>query len=120
MPASITIELKGLRFFAQHGWHEEEALTGNEFEITVLALFPAVDNLTSLYDTVDYTKVYALIKTIFSEREQLLETVAQKITIALKREHQNIQHLRLTITKLNPPIASFIGTVGITYTEDFK
>ena len=33
MPGSITIELKGLRFFAYHGLYAEEQKTGNEFEI---------------------------------------------------------------------------------------
>lgn len=120
MPATITIELKALRFFAAHGWHEEEAVLGNEFEVTFLATFPAKENITSINDTIDYTKIYDLIKKFFLETEPLLETVAQKIAAAVEADFRNIQWLQITITKRNPPVASFIGTVGITYTKDFR
>jgi dihydroneopterin aldolase len=119
MPATITIELKALRLFGQHGWHDEEALLGNEFEITLLATMPAAENISTLSETVDYTEVYALVKTIFAEREMLLETVAQKIAAALVSEYPEINRLQLTITKLNPLIPAFSGTVGITYTQVF-
>ena len=119
MPA-ITIELKDLRFFSNHGWYEEEALLGNEFEVTLLAQFPAKEHITSIEETIDYTKIYAVIKMVFSEREKLLETVAQKIIGQLKESFPEIQHIQLTITKLNPLIPQFIGTVGITYRQDFK
>ena len=120
MAATMTIELKNLRFFAHHGWHDGEARTGNEFEVQLLATFPAIEHITSLFDTIDYTEVYELTKTIFLEPEKLLETVAQKITHALETKYRNLQRIHLTITKLNPPIASFTGTVGITYIKDFR
>ena len=120
MSESITIELKNLRFFANHGWHEEEAILENEFEVTLRAAFPAKKDITSIDDTVDYTKIYALVKTIFSEREKLLETIAQKIITAIESEFPQIQHVQLSIIKLNPLIPQFVGTVGITYSKDFK
>lgn len=117
--ASIKIELKNLRFFANHGWHDEEAVLGNEFEVTLTATFPAKERINSIDDTVDYTKIYTLVKTVFLQREKLLETVAQNIAAAIEKEFTQMGQLQITITKLNPVIASFIGTVGITYTKDF-
>lgn len=117
MPATITIELKNLRFFATHGWHDEEAILGAEFEVTILATLPAVENIVSIADTVDYSKMYAIIKAVFLEREKLLETVAQKIETALRTTFTQLEEIKISITKLSPPIASFIGTVGITYTK---
>ena len=120
MPATISIELKGLRFFANHGWQEEETIIGNEFEVNLVALFPAKRNITALYDTVDYGAVYAVLKKIFMETEPLLETVAQKIAYAIEANFREIYQVQISITKLTPPIPAFIGTVGITYTEDFR
>lgn len=119
MPATITIELKNLRFFANHGWHDEEAVLGNEFEVTLFASFPAKEEIHSINDTIDYTKIHELTKAVFSQREKLLETVAQKISAAIESNFSDIQQLQITITKLNPVMASFIGTVGITYTKRF-
>jgi len=120
MSETITVELKALRFFANHGLHAEEALAGNEFEVNLTAMFPARQHITTLYDTIDYTEIYELVKQNFKETEALLETVAQKIAGAIEAEFKTILRLQLTITKLNPPIASFTGTVGITYTKDFR
>lgn len=119
MSATITIELKGLRFYAYHGWHEEEAILGNEFEVSIFATFPSKDAITSITDTVDYTKIHQLAATVFMQREKLLETVAQNISAAIEQEFNDIKQLRITITKLAPPIVSFTGTVGITYTKTF-
>src|SRR6476661_6269539 len=120
MPATLTIELKSLRFFANHGWHEEEATLGNAFEVTFLGTFTAKDNIASIEDTVDYSKVYEVIKSVFAEREKLLETVAQKIANRIEDTFSQIQNIQLTITKLNPLIPAFTGTVGITYARDFR
>ena len=120
LPAMITIELKGLRFFAHHGWQEEEALVGAEFDVSLQAVFPVTNSINTIDDTVDYTKMYDLVKAIFSQKEKLLETVAQKITAAFLAQFKEVQNLQITITKLNPPIASFTGTVGIIYSTDFR
>lgn len=120
MPATVTIELKGMRFFANHGWFDEEATLGNEFEVNFWGTFPAKNNITSIEDTVDYSKVYALIQSTFAEREKLLETVAQKIANRIETAFSEIQSIKLTITKRNPLIPAFIGTVGITYAKAFK
>ena len=120
MPARMTIELKAMRFYAYHGWQEEEAVTGNEFEVAVTGTFTAKDNITSINDTVDYVAVYELVKTIFLQREKLLETVAQKIAAALHEHFPKIEELIITITKLKPPIVSFTGTVGITFRKTFR
>ena len=120
MPATMTIELKALRFYAYHGWLEEEAIIGNEFEVSVVGSFTAKDNMASINDTVDYVAVYDLVKTIFHQREKLLETVAQKTAAALHARFPQIEELQINITKLKPPIISFTGTVGITFRKSFR
>jgi dihydroneopterin aldolase len=120
MPATMTIELKALRFYAYHGWLEEEALVGNEFEVSIVGTFAAKDNIASINETVDYVAVYDLVKTIFLQREKLLETVAQKTAAAIHSRFPKIEELQITITKLKPPIVSFTGAVGITLRKSFR
>jgi 7,8-dihydroneopterin aldolase/epimerase/oxygenase len=120
MPSTITIELRNLRFFAYHGWYDEEAILGNAFDVTFLGTFPAKDTIETINDTVDYTKIYDHIKTVFMKREKLLETVAQNIIREVEHYFPKVQNIQLTITKLNPLITQFTGTVGITYSKDFK
>ena len=55
MPGQFTIELKNLRFFAEHGLYAEEALLGNEFEVDISIRKHAPDTIVSSVDqTVDY------------------------------------------------------------------
>ena len=88
--------------------------------MNLLATFPAKDNIATLFDTVDYSELYELTKAVFQEREALLETVAQKIINAIEAEYREVLRLQLNIVKLQPPIATFTVTVGITYIKDFR
>lgn len=95
-------------------------MLNQEFEVQFSACFPAKMAIRSLEDTVDYAKVHEVIKNTFSEREQLLETVAQKIVANMEAAFPQLQNIQLTITKLNPLIPSFTGTVGITYGDALR
>ncbi len=115
-----TVELRELRFYAGHGWHEEEQALGNEFSVSVLAAFPLARDVTRIDQTVNYAAAYKLVKKVFGVREALLESVAQKIAAALKAEFPVLSSVSITITKLNPMIEGFAGTAGICYEADFK
>ena len=93
--------------------------TSTAFEVDILAAFPAKEEIRYIDDTVDYTKIYELVKAIFMQRQKLLETVAQNIATAIETEFGNLQQLQISITKLTPPISSFVGTVGITYSKEY-
>jgi 7,8-dihydroneopterin aldolase/epimerase/oxygenase len=115
----MTIEVKGFRLFAAHGLHDEEAMTGNEFEVNASVSFIPTDTITSISGTIDYTRISNLIKEEMKKRKQLLETVAQEIASKLKQAFPQIVNLSISIKKLTPPIANFNGTVGVTYSRDF-
>ncbi len=121
MAALMNIELKGLRFWAPHGWHEEEARTGNEFEVAITASFlPGDAVITAIDQTISYVEVYNIAKEVFSIREQLLETVAMKMANALHQAFPQLTNVQISITKLSAPITGFRGTVGISYSRNFK
>jgi 7,8-dihydroneopterin aldolase/epimerase/oxygenase len=121
MSSIMNIELKGLRFFATHGWHEEEAFTGNEFEVAITASFIPTDAvITAIDQTISYVDIYTIAKEVFAVREKLLETVAMKMAEKIHNSFPQVKKVQISITKLSAPITSFIGSVGISYTKEFK
>ena len=72
-----------------------------------LTLTPPLRALTEdvIDDTVNYASVYALIRQLMEEPVNLLEHLAHRITEALYAEFLQIQTVKLTITKVTPPIS---------------
>lgn len=116
----ITVELTKLRMFAAHGWHKEEAVLGNEFEVNVALTISAPEKtIHSIDETVNYVTVYGIVKEEMDNTKPLLETCAQQIAERLHRQFQQVKSVKVNIKKLQPPIAGFVGTVGITYFKEF-
>ena len=119
MAGSITVELTGLRFFAYHGVHKEEAILGNHFE---LEAFISQDNpdspITSIEETINYVAVYNLLKEEMGIRQALLETCVMRMADRLFAEFPRIDKVTITLRKLMPPIEGFEGKVGVSYTRD--
>ncbi len=115
----FTIQLKKLKFFAHHGVHDEEAIIGTNFEVSVSVSFRAPDKVAQLDDTINYVSVFGIIKNRFAIPECLLETLAQDIVDDIYAMDNRITIINISIDKINPPISNFIGSVGVTYTKSF-
>ena len=116
----MTIELADLHFFAPHGVHAEEALTGNEFKVNIRVTFtPTVTLITSIEETISYADIFNIAKTTFSEREKLLETCAMKISEKIYSRYPQVTFIKISIQKLSAPLLNFSGTAGITYSQSF-
>lgn len=121
MPASFTIQLHNLRFFAAHGMYAEEEYAGAEFEVNIsLTLKSPKTKLASLEETINYAEVYRITGEVFSVRKNLLETLSVEIAEALKQEFPAIKKIAVQIAKLHPPIESFTGAVSVTYNKRYK
>jgi 7,8-dihydroneopterin aldolase/epimerase/oxygenase len=116
----VTVELNQLRFFAFHGVYAEELKTGNEFEVNAKVNFKTDNELiTHLHDTVNYVKLYNIIRAMMQHHEPLLETVAMKITEEIHREFPPVKSIEIQIVKLHPPIVNFTGRVAVSYHKIF-
>ncbi|MDZ4795169.1 MAG: dihydroneopterin aldolase [Bacteroidota bacterium] len=116
----MTIELKGLHFFAFHGIYAEERKTGNKFEVNlVVSYLPAAGIITDISDTVNYVRLYDLMKAEMQEPRELLETFVMEVTELIHLSFPHIKKIEIAITKLHPPIPVFTGTVGVKYSRDF-
>lgn len=119
MKGLITISLKGLRFFAYHGYHEEESIVGNSFEVEVAITYKAESIISSIHQTINYVQVYEQVKAVMSQPQKLLETVAMLLAENLHKEFRSIQKVVISITKLTAPISNFTGSVGVSYTKEY-
>ncbi|HVK97993.1 MAG TPA: dihydroneopterin aldolase [Flavisolibacter sp.] len=121
MSAQIIIELNGLRFFGEHGMYEEERRVGNEFECDISIIYKSPKEvIRDLNQTISYAEVYRIASEVLSERKELLETCAMEIAQKVKLNFPQIKEISISIKKLNAPITSFIGKVGITFKKRYK
>ena len=117
----FTIELKNLRFFADHGLYEQELKTGNEFEVEVSIECKAPEEVVhSIDQTINYVDAYNIVRTVFGQRTKLLETAAMQMSNQLKNRFPEAEKIIVRITKLHPPITGFPGAVSVVYTKVFK
>ena len=117
----FTIELKSLRFFAEHGMYQEEMKVGNEFEVDLSIVCKSPKKkITSIEQTINYVEVYRILQEEFAVRKFLLETLAMEIAEKLHDQFPDIESLSICIRKLNPPITNFSGSVAISYSKKFK
>ncbi len=100
------VSLKGLEFFAYHGYYNEEQKIGNKYvvNLTVTAdlTMPSVSD--QLAETINYEELYALVRACMQEKSRLLEHVAFRIGQAVFDRFTNVQTISLSVSKLNPPI----------------
>lgn len=117
--AMFSILLDNCKFYAHHGLFEEESIVGAAFEVSVKADFEETAAITHMNQTVNYVGIFEIVQRHFQRPRQLLETLAQEITQEIHESDNRIQHIEITIKKLNPPIQNFTGTVGVTFKKSF-
>lgn len=119
MPASFTIELRNLRFFAGHGLYQEEEVVGNQFEADVTATCHAPEQIQNLDESIDYVSIYQILKEEFAIRRNLLESVCQTSAERIREIFPHLTSLDIVIRKMQPPITGFSGSVAVRYHRDF-
>ncbi|MBK8610989.1 MAG: dihydroneopterin aldolase [Chitinophagaceae bacterium] len=115
----FTIKLQKLKFFAFHGFHEEERILGNCYEVNVALSCELAERVSLLEHTIDYGTVYQIIKKRMSMPTPLLETLAQDLAKEIHGIDKRIKTISLSIEKANPPIAGIEGSVCVNYKKDF-
>lgn len=107
-PIQTSIQLHNLEFYAYHGLLPQERVVGGHYRVDVeLSLTPPLRALTEdvIDDTVNYAEVYALIRQQMKQPVNLLEHLAHRITKGLYAQFPQIQAVKLSVTKVTPPIS---------------
>ncbi len=100
------IELSGMHFRARHGCLESERTEGNDFVVDFrcpVDIGRAAES-DCLEDTLDYSRVYAVVAAQMEIPSNLLEHVAARIASSLQQEFKDLEHFELTVSKKNPPV----------------
>ena len=100
------IILSEMEFYGYHGVNQEEKIQGQKFvvdlEINCSLLLPGQTD--DLNDTVNYSQVYKLIKSIVEGPSQnLIESVAENIAYRILNE-TSADEVTVKVSKLQPPI----------------
>lgn len=116
----VTINLKQLRFFAHHGLYEEERKVSNEFMVDLEVGFEApAPVITRMSETINYIKLYELVKKHMLQTTDLLETLATAITEDIHLTYPQVKKVSIAVTKKYPPVINFSGNVAVSYTREF-
>ena len=117
----MTITLNDIRLYAFHGALEQEAKTGGWFRVGIEAHtdMEKAKDTDALADTVNYADIAAAVREEMGQRSLLLEHVAGRIGQRLLRNFPTLTHVRVSVTKENPPIPG-LECAGIGITIDFN
>ena len=110
------IIVKNLELFCYHGVNPEEKIDGQAFVFDIEAKVdltkPCItDNVD---DTVSYAKIIKLVRSVAqSEKNDLIERVAQRVADALFAEFEMIQALKIKLKKPHAPIKADFDYVAV-------
>jgi dihydroneopterin aldolase len=109
------IYVNDIEVYANHGCLEEEAVIGGKYIID--AVFHVDVKKAAHYDdldlTIDYVKVTDIIQREMAVRAKLIESVGYRMLHALQDEFPQADSIKLTLTKVSPPIPGQVGSVSI-------
>lgn len=111
-----TIRLKDIRLFANHGCLTEEEKIGSDYlvNLKVKANLVKAAETDALADTVDYVHLNRIVKEQMAVRSKLLEHVGQRIIDAIFKELPLVTDVKVTVSKVNPPIGGDVAEVSVT------
>jgi dihydroneopterin aldolase len=118
------VALEGMKFFAYHGFYEEEQILGTDYilDVYVKTNFSKAAKSDELFifeneededeedkipTTVNYEIIYLLCKTAMAQKSKLLESIIERIAdriIEYYEETELVQGLYIRLRKMNPPL----------------
>jgi len=109
-----SVALNGMKFFARHGFYEQELLTGGYFEVDIKFSFnrpiPESDELS---DTTDYQQIYEICHEIMKQQFKLIEKIAAEIRNATVHKFPEADIIHITVRKHHPPISGNVNFAEI-------
>ena len=100
------IALLGMRFYAYHGFYEEERKVGQYYvvDVEMETNFQAAAVSDNLENTINYETVYLICQREMRRKSKLLENVVERIGLSLRYNFSTIKELKIRLHKLNPPL----------------
>lgn len=110
------LELKGMRFHAFHGCLPRERELGGEYvvDFSVKLDVGRAAQSDELGDTLDYSKVYAIVREQMEIPSDLIENVAGRIAASVRAAFPQLPQFTVKLTKLAPPVGGVCEGASIT------
>ena len=111
------VALKGMRFYAFHGYYDFERRIGNNFSLDVIADVDLSEDPNDLiHQTLNYESIYKICNEIMQQKYKLLESVAFDIASQIKKDFSKVSSVEVRLSKLNPPVGGKVDSSEITIT----
>ena len=119
MPSNImTIRLNNVELFGYHGLYKEEQILGNTFIVNLSVDFiPVTAIINDINDTIDYVKVYDMVKERMQTPTPLLETIVEDIATNIFEKFPITKKVTLEITKTKVFIDTLNGNMSVSLTK---
>ncbi len=114
------VGLKGVKFYAFHGYYPEEQLIGSDFIIDLELCFTPYGERECLDQTVNYEELNEILRTRMAIPQKLLESVAKDIMADVLKRYNFLLKVDLNIYKCSPPMPGQVGqsVVGLQYQKN--
>ena len=109
------IYLENIRTYSHHGCMKEETVIGSEYRVDlwVDADLTVASSSDDLKDTPDYVVLHQIVVKEMKIPSRLLEHVAQRIIERIRSTVKDLDHIRVRVSKINPPIGGDIQSVSV-------
>lgn len=106
------VGLEGVRFFAFHGFYEEEQVLGSEFIVDIMTETDLIlDGNDELGDTLNYELLLEIATEEMKTTRKLLETVALQMLKRIKDRFPCLSLVAVRIKKLHLSLPGEINSV---------
>lgn len=103
--------LRDIRFFAFHGYYDEEQVLGSEFYVNIETENEVYGNGgDNLNNTVNYERLFEISASEMQKPRKLLETVAHSILDQIRHEFLGVKTIKVSIRKMHPPLAGQVNS----------
>jgi len=114
----LSVHLHRVIFYAQHGLHAEEKITGNSFEVDLeVKYLPPAETQVDPRHFIDYTALFQLVKKRMEEPTGLLEQLVIRISTDIFGQFPEAAEVNISVKKQHPPLLNFEGSVGVSYSH---
>ena len=112
------ISLNDLKFYAYHGYFEEERRLGNEFIVNLSVFVPLAKEMEhdELEYTVSYADLFEIVRIEMMKPCKLLETITLNISKVIKHKFPMVSRGVIRIEKVRPPIPLMLGSATVSLT----
>lgn len=115
----LTISLEDIRFQGAHGIYPEEKVLPGTFLVDAAVTIADPGDVTELDQTVDYEKVYDILREVMGSPAAMLETLASRAVSLIGGAFPGVRSVRVRIRKLSPPLPGEVGCSAVSLRREF-